>query len=176
MNFVVLTAALSSVNCNLYLMSRMLFSLSRGGYAPSVLGRLSPRGTPVTALLVSSVGMIAALVVDYLSPAKAYIYMLGSAFLGGIFVWQMIFVTHLAFRRRTEKWAKPPLRLAPRGPWSSAFGLAALTAVLISTWWVPGLRITLKAGVPWLVFISLCYLVWRKVRSQKISDGVVKDG
>ena len=41
MNFVVLTAALSSVNCNLYLMSRMLFSLSRGGYAPSVLGRLS---------------------------------------------------------------------------------------------------------------------------------------
>ena len=29
MNFVVLTAALSSVNCNLYLTSRMLFSLAR---------------------------------------------------------------------------------------------------------------------------------------------------
>jgi amino acid transporter, AAT family len=176
MNFVVLTAALSSVNCNLYLMSRMLFSLSRGGYAPSVLGRLSPRGTPVTALLVSSVGMIAALVVDRLSPDKAYIYMLGSAFLGGIFVWQMIFVTHIAFRRRTAKCAEPPLSPAPRGPWGSVFGLAALTAVLISTWWVPGLRITLQAGVPWLVFISLCYLVWRKVRSQKISDGVMQDG
>src|ERR1700720_3636639 len=115
MNFVVLTAALSSVNCNLYLMARMLFSLSRGGYAPAGLGRLSNRGTPVVALLVSSAGMFAALFVDHWFHAKAYVYMLGSAFLGGIFVWQMIFVTHLAFRVRTAKWEKPPMRLAPRG-------------------------------------------------------------
>jgi len=171
MNFVVLTAALSSVNCNLYLMARMLFSLSPGGYAPPWLGRLSRRGTPVVALLVSSAGMFAALFMDHWFHATAYVYMLGSAFLGGIFVWQMIFVTHLAFRRRTRSWAKAPLRFAPPGPWSSAFGLTGLTAVLISTWWVPGLRITLIAGVPWLVFISLCYLVWGKVRSRTISGG-----
>ena len=36
MNFVVLSAALSSMNTNVYLCSRMLFSLSRGGYAPRV--------------------------------------------------------------------------------------------------------------------------------------------
>ncbi|MGC1617295.1 MAG: amino acid permease [Candidatus Acidiferrum sp.] len=176
MNFVVLTAALSSVNCNLYLMSRMLFSLSRGGYAPAAVGRLSKRGTPVVALLVSSTGMLAAGFIDHWFPAKAYVYMLGAAFLGGIFVWQMIFVTHLAFRRRAAKWEKPPQRFAPRGPWSSLFGLAALTAVLISTWWVPGLRITLKTGVPWLALISLCYLVWRRVRSPKTLDGALSNG
>jgi AAT family amino acid transporter len=176
MNFVVLTAALSSVNCNLYLMARMLFSLSRGGYAPAGLGRLSKRGTPVVALLVSSAGMFAALFMDHWFHETAYVYMLGSAFLGGIFVWQMIFLTHLAFRRRTARWATAPLRFAPRGPWSSVFGLTGLTAVLISTWWVPGLRITLIAGVPWLGFISLCYLVWRKVRSRSISEGALEDG
>jgi len=176
MNFVVLTAALSSVNCNLYLMARMLFSLSRGGYAPASLGQLSERGTPVAALLVSSAGMVAALFVDHWFHSKAYVYMLGSSVLGGIFVWQMIFVTHLAFRRRSANWAKPPMRFAPPGPWSSVLGLTGLTAVLISTWWVPGLRITLIAGVPWLVFISLCYLVWRKVRSHKISLGALEDG
>jgi len=37
-NFVVITAAASSMNCNLYLVSRMLFSLARGGYAPVSLG------------------------------------------------------------------------------------------------------------------------------------------
>ena len=42
MNFVVLSAALSSMNTNVYLCSRMLFSLSRGGYAPRFLGRLWP--------------------------------------------------------------------------------------------------------------------------------------
>jgi amino acid transporter, AAT family len=171
MNFVVLSAALSSVNCNLYLTSRMLFSLARGGYAPSPLGRLSKRGTPVAALLVSSAGMIAALFLEHWFQATAYVYMLGAAFFGGIFVWLMIFVTHLAFRRRTARWPKPPTRFAPRGPWSSLFGLLALTGVLVSTWWVPGLRITLTAGFPWLAFISLCYLVWRTVRSRKLIEG-----
>jgi amino acid transporter, AAT family len=164
MNFVVLTAALSSVNCNLYLTARMLFSLARGGYAPPVLGRLSKRGTPVVALLVSSVGMVAALFLERRYSATAYVYMLGSAFFGGIFVWLMIFVTHLAFRRRTAKWPRPPVRFAPRGPWSSLLGLAGLGAVLVSTWWIPQLRITLTAGLPWLLFISLCYLVWSKVQ------------
>lgn len=171
MNFVVLSAALSSVNCNLYLTSRMLFSLARGGYAPPLLGRLSRRGTPVTALLVSSAGMLAALFLEHWFQATAFVYMLGAAFFGGIFVWLMIFVTHLAFRRRTARWPQPPMRFAPRGPWSSLFGLLALTGVLVSTWWVPGLRITLTAGFPWLAFISLCYLVWRTVRFRRPVDG-----
>src|SRR6185312_5075924 len=56
-NFVVITAAASSMNCNLYLVSRMLFSLSRGGYAPEVFGRLSVRGAPVPALAASAAGL-----------------------------------------------------------------------------------------------------------------------
>lgn len=176
MNFVVLTAALSSVNCNLYLLSRMLFSLARGGYAPTMLGRLSKRGTPVVALLVSSAGMVAAMFMDHWFHETAYLYMLGSAFMGGIFVWQMIFVTHLAFRRYHERQAQPLVRFAPRGPWSSLFGLTALTVVLISTWWVPGLRITLIAGVPWLVLITVWYFVWRRVRSRRPLIGALSDG
>src|SRR5258708_13212622 len=57
MNFVVLTAALSSVNCNLYLTSRMLFSLARGSYAPARLAPLRKRATPVAALFGSSPGI-----------------------------------------------------------------------------------------------------------------------
>jgi L-asparagine transporter-like permease len=41
MNFVVISAALSSMNVNIYLSSRMLFSLARGNYAPGFLGGLS---------------------------------------------------------------------------------------------------------------------------------------
>src|SRR5437899_12138778 len=100
MNFVVLTAALSSVNCNLYLTTRMIFSLARGGYAPAALGKLSRNGTPVHALLLSSEGMFAALLLEHFLQQSTYLYMLGAAFFGGLFVWMMIFVTHLAFRRR----------------------------------------------------------------------------
>jgi amino acid transporter, AAT family len=165
MNFVVLTAALSAATCNVYFTSRMLFSLSRGGYAPAVLGRLNKRGMPVAAVLASSVGMAAALVLSHLFKNTAFVFMIGVAFFGGPFVWIMTLLTHLAFRRATSRAQKNILRFAPPGPWSSLFGLVALLAVLISTWWVPSFHITLLAGPPWLLFITLCYLAWKRTRS-----------
>ncbi len=161
MNFVVLTAALSSVNTNLYNCTRMLFSLSRGGYAPKLFGRLSQRGTPVAALIASSLGMVVALILELNFKESAYLQMLGAAFLGGLFAWIMIFVTHLFFRRKY----KGDLKVrAPGYPWTSLCGLVALLAITVSTWWVPGMKITLAAGLPWLAFISLCYLVWTRVQ------------
>ena len=172
MNFVVLTAALSSMNCNLYLTSRMLFSLARSGYAPAALGRLGRQGTPVAALAVSSCGMVAALLLERRFQQTAYLYMLGAAFFGGLYVWMMIFLTHLAFRRRRAVAAAHLASPVPRfgwahQKWSSLAGLLVLSAVLVSTWWIPGMRITLAAGVPWLVFISLCYLLWAKLNGAR---------
>ncbi|KAI5935385.1 Nuclear factor NF-kappa-B p100 subunit [Manis javanica] len=45
-NFVVLVAALSAMNSQLYVTSRMMFSLSRGGYAPSVFRAAEQPGVP----------------------------------------------------------------------------------------------------------------------------------
>jgi AAT family amino acid transporter len=167
MNFVVLTAALSSATCNLYFASRMLFSLSRSGFAPVGLGRLSKRDMPVNATLVSSLGMAAALVLAHFFQNTAFVFMIGVAFFGGPFVWIMILATHLAFRRSAARAGKKILRFAPPGPWSSLFGLLALVGVLISTWWIPSFHITLLAAAPWLVFITLCYFVWGKVKHAK---------
>src|SRR6266545_7418116 len=46
MNLVVISAALSSANSNLYLTTRMLFSLSRSGYLPAWASAVSPAGVP----------------------------------------------------------------------------------------------------------------------------------
>ena len=116
---------------------------------------------PVAAVLASSVGMAAALVLSQLFKNTAFVFMIGVAFFGGPFIWIMILLTHLAFRRAASRAEKSILRFAPRGPWSSLFGLIALVAVLISTWWVPSFHIALLAGPPWLIFITLCYLAWR---------------
>lgn len=166
MNFVVLTAALSSVNTDLYLCSRTIFSLARGGYAPRIFGRLNRAGVPLAAVLVSSGGMLAALVLDVRFKETAYVKMLGAAFFGGLFVWMMIFITHLVFRRRHR--GDLAVR-APGYPWTSLAGLAALIGITVSTWWVPELRITLIAGLPWLAFISVCYLMWAKLNKSPAS-------
>ena len=40
-NFIVLVAALSAMNNQLYITTRMMFSLSRAGHAPAALGQLT---------------------------------------------------------------------------------------------------------------------------------------
>src|SRR5437773_6600989 len=76
MNFVVLTAALSGANAALYVSSRMLFSLARTGWAPTGLGRLSAKGTPTLALLVSSYGIVVALALERWAASNAFVYFL----------------------------------------------------------------------------------------------------
>ncbi len=160
-NFVVLTAALSSLNCNLYLVARMMFSLARAGYAPAAFGRVSSRGTPVPALLISAAGMLVATAVAALSPGSAYVILLGVSLFGGLFVWGTIFVTHLFFRPKWIAAGHPRLPVSMPGyPYTSILGAALLLGIMVTTWWVPGMRDTLLAGVPWIAFISAVYFLW----------------
>ena len=74
-NFVILIAALSAMNSQLYITTRMMFSLARAGYAPRRFGALSERGVPVQALLLSSIGIAIAAVLSVLAPKSAFILM-----------------------------------------------------------------------------------------------------
>ncbi|MBR7514054.1 amino acid permease, partial [Mycobacterium tuberculosis] len=56
-NFVVLIAALSAMNSQLYITTRMMFSLSRAGHAPKALGEVNARGVPFGALMLSTLGI-----------------------------------------------------------------------------------------------------------------------
>jgi AAT family amino acid transporter len=154
MNFVVLSAALSSSNANLYLITRTLFSLARGGFVPAALGAVTERDAPVNALVVSAVGLVAAVVVRALWPDSAYLWFFGVALFGALFVWLMIFVTHIVFR-------------AGAVPIGSVVGAATIAAILVSTWWVPGLRSTLVVGGPWLAVLAVGYRLSRVARTRR---------
>ena len=113
MNFVVLTAALSSVNTNLYLSTRMLFSLGRGGYAPEWMGKVSGNGVPHRALLASTAGIVAAILLAIFAPKNAFLMLYGTAVAGMLFVWLVILNTHLRFRKAitSERLLSLPMRL-----------------------------------------------------------------
>jgi len=162
-NFVVLTAALSGMNCSLYLATRMMFSLARAGYAPAGLGRVSRRGAPVSALMVSTVGLAIATAVAIVFPNSAYVYMFGIALFGALFVWFMIFVTHLEFRKQRGKHGvrELPVRM-PLFPLTTIAGALVILGITLSMWWVEGMRVAIEAGVPWLLALSGCYFVWRR--------------
>jgi AAT family amino acid transporter len=162
MNFVVITAALSSMNTDIYLCSRMLFSLSRGGFAPPFLGRLSRAGSPIAAILVSGAGILIAAAVSKLTP-RAYSYLFGIALFGAIVVWIIILLSHLSFRRRLGA-AALSVRM-PGFPGMQIAGIALLLAILVTMgtdkdWWLSWI-----VGVPWLAILTAAYfLVKRRAR------------
>jgi L-asparagine transporter-like permease len=168
MNFVVLTAALSSMNTNVYLCSRMLFSLSRGAYAPHFLARLSKNGTPVAAILTSGACILLAAGVSKLTPL-AYNYLFGVALFGAIIVWIVVLLSHVSFRRR-HKVEDLPVRM-PFFPGMQILGLALLVAVLITmgldreVWGISWI-----VGVPWLVFVSIIYFIVKARRARNALD------
>jgi amino acid transporter, AAT family len=163
MNLVVITAALSSSNTDLYLVTRMLFSLSKSSYAPESLSHLSRNGVPVYALGVATGGMVAAILLAVFAPAKAFLMLYGVAVAGMFFVWTVILVTHLAFRRALspERVASLPMRIW-FFPYSTILGIVVLLGITVSTFFVDGLQYTVPAFAPFLLLFSLAYLNVRK--------------
>jgi L-asparagine transporter-like permease len=166
MNFVVLTAALSSVNTNLYLSTRMLFSLGRGGYAPAWMGKISRNGVPHRALLASTVGIIAAILLAIFAPKNAFLILYGVAVAGMLFVWLVILNTHLRFRRAVsaERIALLPMRL-PGHPFFTVVNIALLLGIAVTTFFVDGLEWSVPAFCVFLAVISLLYLLGRRQTS-----------
>src|SRR5262245_38431657 len=158
MNFVVITAALSSVNTNLYLCTRMIFSLSRAGYMPGLLGAVDSRGVPLAALSASGTGMVVAIVLA-LKGQQGFLLLYGTAVAAMFFVWITILVTHLRFRRALspERIRALPVRL-PGHRIASVFGIVIILALSATTVAVEGLEWTVPLLFAWLAIITAFYL------------------
>jgi L-asparagine transporter-like permease len=159
-NLVILIAALSAMNSQLYITTRMMFSLARAGHAPRRFGELSRRGVPLNSLLLSSIGIALAVVLSVIAPSSSFILMLGISAFGAIFTWMMIFVTHYCFRRAYARSTSAPLRFRMAGfPVTTLLGAALMAAVLLTTAFTVPFRMTLVFGVPYLALLALVYLI-----------------
>ncbi|MEG0439838.1 MAG: amino acid permease [Solibacillus sp.] len=171
MNFVVLVAALSAMNSQLYISTRMMFSLSRGGFAPKILGKLNKKSVPSIALFTSVIGIVFATIFTVVKPDSAFALMISLSSFGAMFAWFMIFVTHLFFRRKwnATNGRKLPVRMIGF-PYLTILGAVLLASVVLSTWFSPDFKATLTLGFPWLIFISVCYFIWKRANAKKVNE------
>jgi AAT family amino acid transporter len=157
MNFVVLTAALSAANASLYVTSRMLFSISRAGYAPKRMGVLNRHGVPMGALVVSMLGIVAAILLQ-LRTSNAYLYIINASLVGGMLAWLISLLAHVRFRRMVsaEQLKEIGLR-SPLGAVGSILGFIAIVAAIACTWWVSQSSVAAKSAGIYLVVLSAAY-------------------
>jgi amino acid transporter, AAT family len=166
MNVVVLSAALSGANASLYATARMLFSLARSGYAPARMGVLNQHGVPMAAVLASMLGIVLAIIVQLFTPEGAYLYIIGAALAGGMLAWLVSLLAHVRFRRTVSDAQLKALGLrSPLGAAGSIAGFIAIVAAILLTWRVPQSRITVVSAGPYLLVLTLAYLLTTRKKS-----------
>ncbi|MCK1992780.1 amino acid permease [Peribacillus muralis] len=167
MNFIILTAALSAMNSQLYASTRMIFSLAEHRQAPALFRKVSRNGVPTRALLISTLGIFLAAAVKVLLPDTSYAFMMGISMFGAIFTWFMVFISHLYFRKSWEKSGGRKLPVNMLGfPYLTILGALLLFALTVSTWFTGPFKIVLQFGVPWLVFLCIVYTFMVKIKSK----------
>lgn len=165
LNFVVIIAALSAMNSQLYISTRMMFSLSRAGEAPRALGKVRENGAPLNALMLSSAGIAVATIVYLLIPGEAFTMMLAISMFGALFTWLMIFITHIGFRRRLAADGERLSYSIPGSRVGAVIGAVLMVAITVSTMFTEQFRPTLIFGLPCLLLTVVAYFVLRRRRA-----------
>ncbi|MEV8150067.1 amino acid permease [Arthrobacter sp. NPDC080073] len=133
MNFVVLTAALSSLNAGLYSTGRILRSMAVNGSAPQFTARMSKSGVPYGGILLTAVITLLGVGLNALVPSQVFEIVLEVSAIGIIGGWATIILCHIKLQAwvRLGKVIRPSFRLFG-APFTSYLTLAFLAFVLVT--------------------------------------------
>ncbi|WP_372697559.1 D-serine/D-alanine/glycine transporter [Arthrobacter sp. JSM 101049] len=163
-NFVVLTSATSSANSGIYSTSRMVYGLSREGDAPKAFGRLSSRKVPKNALLFSCMFLLAGVVLLYAegSVAEAFTLVTTISALCFMFVWTIILLSYVVYRRRRPHLHEASTFKMPGGTFMPYVVMVFFAFILWALTTQPDTLQALLFTPVWFVALAIGYLVVRR--------------
>lgn len=157
-NFVVLTAALSSCNGGIFSTGRMLYDLAQNGEAPKLFGKVSKHGVPTYAVMATAVILVAGVVLNYLVPAKVFAWVTSISTFGAIWTWAMILISQLRYRKTLTPVQSGMLKYKmPLFPITNYISLAFLGLVVVLMGVFPDTRIALVIGPLFIVLLVGAY-------------------
>jgi amino acid transporter, AAT family len=157
-NFVVLTAALSSCNSGIFSTGRMLFNLANHGEAPEKFSKLTNNGVPGFAILASAAALLVGVGLNYVVPAKVFAWVTSIATFGAIWTWAIILLSQIRYRRSLKPNEMKRLKYKlPLFPFTSYVSLAFLAFVIVLMAFSPDTRIALVIGPLWLALLTIFY-------------------
>lgn len=157
-NFVVLTAALSSCNSGIFSTGRMLFNLAEQRQASASFKKISWTGVPSRAIIFSAILLLVGVILNYLVPEKVFIWVTSISTFGAVWTWGIILLSQLKFRQTLSKGEVSRLTYkALFYPLGSYVALAFLVLVLGLMAYFPDTRIALIVGPLWIVGLVFVY-------------------
>lgn len=132
MNFVVLTAALSSLNAGLYSTGRILRSMATAGSAPAFAQRMNRGGVPYGGILLTAAFALIGVFLNYVTPAAAFETVLSVSAVCIVVTWGTIVLCQMRLRKLSEQghMTRPSFRM-PGAPYTGYLTLVFLLLVLV---------------------------------------------
>ena len=157
-NFVVITAALSSFSSGLFSTGRMLYTLALQDNAPKRFAKLGKSGTPITGIIFSASLLLIAVFLNYIVPDKVFLYISSVATMAIITVWTIILFTQMKFRNKLtgQEISKLGFKM-PFYPYSNYISLAFLGLIVVFMAVMPEMRLALYVTPIWFLILLGSY-------------------
>ncbi|UVM57274.1 amino acid permease [Pseudomonas sp. B21-012] len=158
LNIVVISAAVSAINSDIFSAGRMMYGMAHNGQAPASFAQLSRFGVPWMTVVVMAVALLLGVVLNYLAPDNLFLILAAVVTFSIVWVWLMILLSQIVMRRRmsADEVARLhfPVPFWPVGPACAVVFMLFIFGVLA---WFPDTRMALYVGIGWLALLSLGY-------------------
>jgi histidine transporter len=166
LNVVVISAAVSAINSDVFGAGRIMYGLARQGQAPAAFSRLSSQGVPWMTVLVMAVALLIGVLLNYFIPKNVFLIIASIATFATVWVWLMILMTQVAMRRKMNREDVAQLKFpVPFWPWAPAAAIAFMLFIFGVLGYFPDNRIALIVGAGWVVLLIAAYYLWVKPKA-----------
>ncbi|EJN26546.1 gamma-aminobutyrate permease-like transporter [Pseudomonas sp. GM79] len=163
LNIVVISAAVSAINSDIFGAGRMMYGLAQQGHAPKGFARLSRNGVPWLTVVVMSSALLLGVLLNYLIPENVFLLIASVATFATVWVWLMILFTQVAMRRSMSAEQVEQLKFpVPFWPYAPMAAIAFMLFIFGVLGYFPDTQAALIVGVVWIVLLVLAYLTWVK--------------
>ncbi|MGZ0717835.1 amino acid permease [Pseudomonas palleroniana] len=163
LNIVVISAAVSAINSDIFGAGRMMYGLAQQGQAPKGFARLSRQGVPWMTVVVMGAALLGGVVLNYLIPENVFLLIASIATFATVWVWLMILFTQVAMRRSMTREQVAELKFpVPFWPYAPAAAIVFMLFVFGVLGYFPDTQAALLVGAVWIVLLVVAYLLWVK--------------
>ena len=170
-NFVVLTAAASATNSGIYSNSRILFGLAKQGLGPKVLTKTNSNGVPYLSMLVSSITLLIAALLNFVFPdaIKLFIYVTTLSTVLFLVVWGMIIISYIAYVKKNPEQHQSSAFKLWGGKIIAYIVLSFFLFIFILLFFSKDTRVAIFISPLWFIFLFFYYKKYKN-NAESLAD------
>ncbi|AKJ43026.1 amino acid permease [Pragia fontium] len=160
LNLIVITAAISAINSDIFGAGRMMYGMAKEGMAPKSFLRIASNGVPWMTVVVMAGTLLVGVVLNYLIPESVFLVIASIAAFATIWVWLMILLSQFSMRRGMTKEQMKQLKFPiPWWPIAPALTIVFMLFVLAMLGYFANTRAALFVGLGWIIMLTIVYYV-----------------